>query len=496
MKRLIAWLCVCLLLCTLFACRKTEDDDSETVPTESGAVGVTLPFSALEPFNPFTTKNRMNRDLSTLVFDSLFRVDATFTAQPVLAASIRMEGVRVEVTLQPDVHFSNGDLLTARDVSYSFQFAKESEFYAPRLSNVFRCTVEDDTAVFTLIEPNVDCALCLDFPIVKFSTASNDLPVGCGRYLLQTPDSAPVLKRNENAFSFDPALPQTIALLDVSESENVPYLLQIGDLTCLTCDPDVEEVGKLSAGTMYVPMNNLVFLGFNAADALLTDAALRRAISAAVDKVALTDAIYGADAAAATTPFNPSWSKLPEAQQAQPVSAAALLDEAGYLLPDASAAVRSKGETSLRLTMIVNEENAHRVALAKELKKSLSALGMEIVLDVLPYESYQSRLQSGEFSLYLGEVKLTTDMNLSRFFDADGTLRYGVGESTTVKDAYTDYLAGAIDLPTFIQVFAENPPFLPLCYRNLLMFYTRALNYGGAVSETDPFGNIVTWAMK
>ncbi len=514
MKRISALLCA-LLLVTLCSCGKTPAAPEETtsappettaatdVTTDTPTKKVVLPYTSTDTLNPFQTESTHNHDLSTLLFDSLFRVDDMFNAIPSLATDIQLDDTTATVTLRDDIRFSNGDLLTARDVVYSFGYAKESPFYKARLLNIFNCTVSDETTVsFVLLSPNVDCANCLDFPIVKFGTATNDHPVGSGRYILKGKGSHMQLVRNEDTAANEEMEQQTISLLDISMRENKHYLLQIGDLSCLFCDPETETNRIISAHTAQIPLNNLVYLGFNSKDSVLQDPALRRAISAAVDRTALIDDIYGTNATVAETPFNPNWSKLPPADdterptQSAAVSAADLLNKAGYRFAYSTSTVRSKNDELLSLTFLVNEENEHRVTLARRIASALEDLGIDINLQVLSFESYQSQLQSGAFSMYLGEVKLTPDMDLSVFFDDDGALRYGIGELQVVKDALRDYRRGTIDVPTFIKVFDETLPFLPLCYRNAVMFYTRTLSYEGTGSESDVYANAYSWGIS
>ena len=494
MKRLIALLCALLLLtAALSGCRRkgpeAPGDTDDTAPAAQKAIA--LPYNAEDSLNPFAAEDRRNLELWSLLFEPLFRLSAGSEAEPVLAADLKMDGVRVAVSVRTDVLFSNGDALTARDVAYSFSCAKESPTFSARLSNFFSCTVEDDAAVFTLFSPNVDCANCLNFPIVKFGTAASDIPVGSGRYRLSLRGSAPTLNPRDPE---NTALPP-LKLVDVSLSENVPYLLQIGDLSFLTCDPELEPGEKISATDVHLPMNNLVFLGFNASDDLLADAALRGALCAALDRTALTDNAYGPDATATSVPFNPAWYKLPP-QETPQTTASERLDAAGYLLASPGDEVRVKDGTPLELTLIVNGENATRAVLAEGIQTALQALGVRVKLEKLSYESYRERLEQGDFMMYLGEVKLPGDFDLSVFFADGADARFGLTTLSTVKGAYTDYRSGAIDLSTFLKVFDEEAPFAPLCCRNLTFYYTRALETDGSANVNDPFCAIESWRLN
>lgn len=496
MKRITALLLALLLALTLFGCKKAPDvEEAPEAPLSETQKNLVLPYDGTASLNPFLTENRHNRELSSLLYEPLFRVDETFSPVPVLATGIEMDGVRVTVPIRQGVVFSDGDTLTARDVAYSFSSAKESAYYAARLSGFFSCTVENETVIFTLFAPNVDCANCLDFPIVKLGTAGNEAPVGCGRYVLRFEDGAPALAVNESApRAKDVALPP-VALKDVHTSESVPNLVQLGDIVFLSCDPALEPAGKISAREVRRPMSNLVFFGFNASSGVLADPLLRAALSAALDRTALTDGAYGPDAAAAMTPFPSDWAKLPDAatDEADP---AQLLLQAGYAAAAPGETLQDADGEPLTLKLLVNEESEQRTALAKSAASAWRSLGVKVEVEALSYETYLSRLEEGSFSAYVGEVKLSGDLDLSVFFADDGSARYGLTALTTVRGAYADYRSGAIDLSTFLKVFREDPPFVPVCYRNMTFYYTRALTTDGGGTVSDPFSTIESWTLS
>ena len=83
-------------------------------------------------------------------------------------------------------------------------------------------------------------------------------------------------------------------------------------------------------------------------------------------------------------------------------------------------------------------------------------------------------------------------MDLSCFFKKGGGASYGIS-SNTISNAYNDFKSGSIDLKTFISVFEVEKPFIPLCYRTSVAYYSNEVTYEGTVNEYDPYKNIYSW---
>ena len=507
MKRLFALLCCLLLMIGLAACGPAPEDDT-TTPTETtdGTTEpvstdkaarrmITLPYTAADALNPFETKSTMNRDIDMLLYDALVRLDESFAPVPSLAADVTQNGLTITVTLRDDVHFTSGELLHPRDVVYSFQCAKESPCFEARLQTFFSCTQEGEQAVvFTLLEENARAVSCLDFPVVRFGSGEKAFPVGCGRYRPVRRSGDLYLIANETSSAMEEMELQTIKLLDISTRENELQLLQIGELSAFYVD-GAAPTQKIFANEQAVPLLNFVYLGLNSERDYLNDAAFRRALAAAIDKPTLCAAAYDAHADATDLPFHPLWEEAPEETVSyDPLAAPRAFDLLGF--PLSSSAKRTKGGQSVKLEMVCNSENPMRLACAKLIADQLRDCGFAVNLSVLDYESYLIRLESGIWDLYVGEVKLTADMDLSLFFGAEGAAGYGLDAASSVAQTFFAWRAGDVDTSTFSQVFLQEQPMVPLCFRSGRLYCAKELQMEGEVNENDLYGNLYTWAYQ
>ena len=134
-----------------------------------------------------------------------------------------------------------------------------------------------------------------------------------------------------------------------------------------------------------------------------------------------------------------------------------------------------------------------KISLAKKITETLRKAGVDVSLKIIEQDKFTSALSEGDYDIYLGEVKLTEDMSLSSFFTNGQGLSYGIDTSSAAAKAYFDFKEGKIDITTFAKVFEEAMPFLPICYKKGIAYYSRELRYEGTVSENDIFSNIYSW---
>lgn len=89
------------------------------------------------------------------------------------------------------------------------------------------------------------------------------------------------------------------------------------------------------------------------------------------------------------------------------------MEEIGYNTKDEDGYLLNAAGQRIRLTLLCNLDNTARTAAAELLKEQLAAVGIEITVRTVNWNAYLSELSAGSFDLYIGEVKLQGNMNLS-----------------------------------------------------------------------------------
>lgn len=517
MKKLLALLiCLSLILSVFSGCKRNEEtpdeptavsaqDETETTAeaAKTETRKISLSYNAKQSFNPFETESTTNKNIATLVYDSLFVLDSSYNAVPVLAKSYSLEKKILTVTLNDGLYFSDGSPLTVNDVIASFKAAKNSPVYSSRL-NIFTSAAvgqDADSIRFALKQENIYAVNCLDFPVAKSGTLTKNFPTGSGRYMFKKADGEYYLSVNSQNTRNEEPEQARIYLSPANAESGELYQLQIGDISFMYDDMSEKSQRKqISAGTVEIPMNTIVFLGFNNNADYFSDMRLKNAVEAAVDLSAVCSTAYNSLLKPCATVFNPDWSAVSaysaQTPKRQTVLAEQLLEECGYIYAYENNEYRSKNFDFIEITVLVNSESEEKRKAAKLIAGELKEVGIDATVEAVEFDEYKERLREGDFDLYIGEIKLTSDMNLSPFFSENGEASYTVDSGSTVAKAYTDFAAGKIDVSTFDKVFDEYKPFIPIGYRYGIAYYSRELKFEGTVSENDIFSNIYSWSFS
>ncbi len=505
LKRIVAAVLAAALLAALGACgQETAKPEPKTLKPKIETVrlsSITLPLAHNDGLNPYTAKSTVNQQLVPLLFDGLYRLDETFEPQPLVAEFGAVNGKTVTVTLNAAARFSDGSTVTADDVVYSFHRAKNSAHYSARLSNITSATAAGGEVTFALSTVDPYVLACLTFPIVKQNTAGkeNDLPVGSGRYYPEGKLPNTVLKASEDSL-LDTASITEVHLYEVTETDGMPYGLEIGNYDFWLDDLSGGEYHRVNSGVSVVDTTNLVYLAFNGDKNILTEATVRKAISILLNREELVSAGFQGHAVPSALPFPAKWKPMEKIKSSVSLSgdqakALNMLKAAGYTKIN-SYGYRCSSSKSLSVNLTVCKSNAFKLACARAIKAQLEKINFHVRIIELGYKDYENAIKKGNFEMYLGEIKLTANMNLSSFFNPSGTANAAMRTESGAlcRTEYNKLRAGELSVSDFCAAFDKKTPFVPLCFRTEVAMFSRSI--GGTVSATpsDGFYSIQAWS--
>ncbi len=483
MKRVLSLILLTALL--VAGCETVPEmppSDSETDSSASDFVPDNSVFGVAHvrgvDCDPYTTSNKLNAELSGLICESLFSVGEDFSVTPVLSSEYSYNEGTYTFRLKNGVTFSDGSTLTAADVEYSLNAARETgSYYATRLSSVTNVrAMRDGTVRVTLSHENANFPALLDIPIIKKGTRKNSLPVGTGIYA-PTEDGKTLIARSNHHSGKEP-LYSSIKIVDIRGTDELIFEFESGNISILTSDPT--GISPLSAEgiheTRNIPTTIMHYLGFNTADTALSDPAVRRSIARAIDRESAASQDFALMGNAAAMPVHPNSKAYPK-------------DAASSLAYDSVTPI----SVSKPLTILVNSESSAKLSVCKRIAEALTSLGAPTSVRALSFNEYAAALSRGDFTLYYGEVALGADFDITRLLS--GPLNYGKFYDSSLLALNTAKLHAGEAEADFYSKFSELCPFAPIMFKDTAL--TTQKNFFSEIHATSQniYNNFCDWKL-
>lgn len=503
MKRLLFVLTLCLML-LLCGCEDhssdLEEDDFLLVgdlstpdePLIHTASSFTLPIYSGQTLDPITCSEGIQRSVSALLYEGLFNLSPSFKVEYCLCDSYEYDPSTFVYTfhLRPDVSFGDGSALTARDVLATLNRAQVSERYATRFATVASMrAVGTDSIRITLTRGDVTFPALLDIPIVRSGTEKDLIPLGTGPYLYITEGSKDYLRANSAWWRGNIQPLVRIELSPVRDEDTAAYRFSAGEVQLLRSQllgiSGVSSTTGISVAS--ADTTELLYLGFNTST--LPEAALRRTLSLGVDRESLVSGYLSGYAKSAWAPISPASPLYPKnlERSFQRKDFESSVEALGYA---------AEGEAAARkLSLLVNEESSEKVAIATSIAAGLSHGKLQVSVKALPWDRYVEALQIGSFDLYLGEVRLSPNWDLSPLVGSLGSMNYGYYSDPTMDGLMQSFRDTATEASTqqLCSYLAQQCPIIPLCFRTDTILTHTAVLSELTPTVSSPFYGLENW---
>ena len=371
--------------------------------------------------------------------------------------------------------FPDGDVLTAADVAASLKAAMNSDVYKGRFGYVKSVeAAEDGAVVVELSTPYENFPVLLDVPIVKQSQVDDERPLGTGPYLYESQSEQLRLRRRTDWWCAA-ALPVTAEYITLVQGKNASQLrdeFEFSGLGLVTADPGSSGYVDFHSDYELWDSENGIFLylGCNRDSTVLTKE-VRAALTYAIDRDKIVTDYYRGFAYAAELPASPK----------SPWYDAGLAKKYAYAPEKLTQAVTQAGAMDGAVTLLVNTDDSIRLRIARSIAQSLNRCGLKVTTAELNGDDYREALETGEFDLYLGQTRLSANMDLSAFFAEDGTLNIGGIGDTATYALCLDALANSGNYYTLHQEVMEDGMLCPILMRSYAIFAQR-----GQFSDLTP----------
>ncbi len=461
----------------------TEPEVAAPGGLQTAEGGYTLAYSPKDSFNPYTCTNINNRMLFSLLYQSLFTLDSGYRVEPQLCESFTVsEDLTTYTFALAEATFPDGTELTALDVVESLKTAANSDYYEGRFRHIKRISeVENNQVKITTETPMEHLPMLLDIPIVKYGQAGEERPQGTGPYILQAEGAELSLRRRDNWWCqvSVPLSAQTIVLFAGNTPAGIRDEFEFGSLGFSTADPGSAGYAAYRCDYELWNAENGIFLylGCNIKSKVFSQSQVRGALSCAIDRTALVSECYNGFATAATLPASP----------ASPFYDLRLARQVSYDPDIFRLALTETGLVGRSIRLLVNKGDSVRLQAARKIARMLTDCGLVVEMVECDYTDYRAVLRDGNFDLYLGQTKLSPNMDLTEFFRDEGALSWGGMANANCLSMCEEALENSGNFYNLHQMVLRNGQLVPILFRSYAVYAERGLSKNMEPSRDNVF---------
>lgn len=413
-RRVISLVCVAVLVVSLLlgcggesAERSggSRDGDSVVIALDPGSE----PEAGFDPAYGWGAGEHVHEPLiqSTL---TVTNTDLTIGYDLATGYSVSEDGLTWQVTIRRDAKFTDGEPLTAEDVAFTYNTVKETSSVNDFTMLDHAEAADDTTVIFHMTRPfsiwPYTMAEVGILPEHAYDSATYGTePVGSGRYILKQWDKGQqvILEANPDYYGEAPKMKQVTILF--MEEDAAFLAAQSGqvDLAYTSATYSEEEVEGYTLAAYESVDNRGLNLpaipettdseGRAVGNDFTSDVLVRRAINIGVDRQEMIDHVlngYGSPAYSVCDQL-PWYNEASEVTY-DPEGAAALLDEAGWVLGEDG--VREKDGVQAKMNLLYSNGDSVRQALATDFADQMEELGIICTIEGVGWDTAYDRALS------------------------------------------------------------------------------------------------------
>lgn len=477
---------VILLLIT--ACSKNKKIN-EQAKDESAKDELVLAIGN-EPETGFDPTTGWGRYGSPLFQSTLLKYDEDFNIEYDLANEYEVseDGLTWTVKIRDDVKFSDGEALTAEDVAFTFETAKNSGSILD-LSNIENIdAINEYTIQFTLNKPQstfIELLVTLGIvPKHAYDENYKENPIGSGPYQLVQWDKGQQIIVTTNPYYYGKK-PFFNKLTFLFLSEDTAFAaakageVDIASVPILFANEEVEGMKFVMLESVdnrgivfpYVPEGETTPEGYPIGNDVTSDKAIRQSINIAIDRQALVDGVLqglGTPAYSVADKL-PWWNSDTVFEDGRMEEAKTMLDEAGWVVN--SQGVREKEGVLAQFTLIYPAGDQVRQSLSLAFAEMIKPLGIDVTTEGKSWNEIERLMYSQPvmmgwgsytplemYNLYSSNTKGIGYYNVNHYSNpvVDGYMDKAL-KSLTQKEAYEYWKKAQWDGETGFSAIGDAP---------------------------------------
>jgi peptide/nickel transport system substrate-binding protein len=393
-------------------------------------------FSA---FNPVVNTHSTTRDVELyMLFTPLVQFDDKLQARPYLAERWDLADTAVTFHLRHDVRWHDGRPVTAEDVKFTFDLAKNPEAGSGLVGSVYLTQVSSATVVdsftvrFGFAAPHADALedfwwspvpkhLLESVPLTALAQAPyNRRPIGSGpfKFVEWRQGNSLTLEANPDfpaGLGGRPALDRIVFRVIPEPTTLVTELLNgTADVIAYTLLPDqAAQVRSQEAQGFklnHYPGREFYYIGWNNTREPFNDPAVRRALGMAIDKGRMIQGLlrgFGQPAHGVIPPYSPMHTDVAADDPFDVAAARSALAAAGWRDGNGDGILEKNGRP-LRFILLTNSENRLRQDVQAFVQQQLRAVGADAQLRTIEFQTMLQQHKARDYDAIITSWVLDT----------------------------------------------------------------------------------------
>ncbi|MDO4272478.1 MAG: ABC transporter substrate-binding protein [Eubacteriales bacterium] len=450
-KKITSLLCAFAMAASLFAlpAANVKADSSDK------SVVVTMPTTS-EPesgFDPAFGWGAGEHVHEPLIQSTLVRTTKDLTIENDLATeySSSEDGLTWTVKIRDDVKFTDGEPLTAQDVAFTYNNCRDLSTVNDFTMLKEAKAVDDTTIEFTMNEPYsiwpYTMAIVGIVPEHAYDENYGQNPIGSGRYIMKQWDKGQqvIFEANPDYYGEAPKI-QKLTILFMEEDAALAAAMagqvDVAHTAAAYSDQELDGYSLMQVETVDNRGFNLPVTepeekdGITYGNKFTSDVNVRRAINLAIDREEMIENVLnGYGTVAYSVCDKMPWYNDEAVTEYDLEEAKKLMDEAGWV--EGKDGIREKDGEKAGFTLMFNNGDSVRQALAEDTANQLKELGVEVKTEGVGWDTAYDRAQSDALVWGWGAHTPMELYNIYHTMNDTGLAQYSPYANGTV-DNYMD----------------------------------------------------------
>jgi peptide/nickel transport system substrate-binding protein len=412
-------------LCCLLACGCTRDDGAGKASEQAAAETDLAPaygdaivegtIGDASNLIPMLAGDSASHDVADLIFDGLVAYKKDLSGlEPRLAKSweVSDDGLRITFHLRKDVHWQDGEPFTARDVEFGFRTITDPKTLTAYNEDYLQVkdfeVLDDYTIRLTYAKPFAPALASwsslvvlprhiLEGKNINEATEFARKPIGLGEYRFESwePQKSITLRANPDYYRGRPYIEKVIYRV-IPDAQTQFLELKSGGLDMMGLTPlqyerqtSSADFERTFAKYKYLT-HSYTYLGYNLKNPLFQDVRVRRALTHAINKQEIVDAVLLGLGRPAYGPYKPGTPWVDENIEPlgyDPDRARALLAEAGWKDTDGDGILEKDGR-KFEFEILTNQGNDLREKTATIIQRRFAEVGVKVEVRVVEWSAF------------------------------------------------------------------------------------------------------------